>query len=263
MSKLPHPSVNGQSNKATTKARKKAARATRQKKGREERGAALLKEAKENPGSAKISEIPEREIGPGRDHVTEIKPRELDPGVAESGQVLFIPPAIMTVSLGRPNPDGFVQLHPERSLHTALVAYKSRKDASAEFYYVVPGLEGPLQKNLLRVNVHLVSSLDDDCGVFLWIVLASEFSPYHNSVQRILAQGEGWTKHNKVRFMQVVKKERRCLLLSDPIGPDDPKPVLPSRPVSVLLPEALREEERIIADTSHPVYRALTRGRAL
>jgi hypothetical protein len=225
----------------------------------EARDAQLLQEAVNDPG---VAEIPEAKAQAGPMQVTEIPSVVLDPDSAESGQPLEQDPALMTVSLGRPSPHGWVRVYPAHFLRTVLLAYKPHRDSSPEYHYVIPELQGPLQKELKQVRVYLLSEAVPAGEFFLWIVGETEFSPYHNGMMRLLAKGPEFVKAHKFLFGRAELKQRSCPLSFKALGPDDPDPTPPSRPISLLLPEALRRE-RIITTTSHPVYLSLTSGKVL
>jgi hypothetical protein len=77
-----------------------------------------------------------------------------------------------------------------------------------------------------------------------------------------MAKGMDYVKAHCFRFARVNLKARDCEVYERDVGPDDPEPVLPSRPVGRLLPEALKAD-RLIRSPSHPVYHSLMAGRKL
>jgi hypothetical protein len=223
------------------------------------RDAMLLREAAENPG---VIEIPPAQITPQTITVVEIPMATLDPGGSASGQSLENDPAIMTVAIDRPGPHAWVQLFPDRTLRTVLLAHKQERNGSPDYYYVVPALQGMVRKDLKEVLALLVFDANNAGEAFLWLVSGSEWSPYHNAIQRVLAKGEVFLRNHLFRFLSPEKRARVCPVQVRERTPDDPAPLLPSRPVSQLLPEALGPG-RLITSTSHQVYVQLTAGGAL
>jgi hypothetical protein len=216
----------------------------------------LLKQAVDSPGAV---EVPEATIRADVQRVDEILPANLDPDAGESGTPLEQDPALITVPIDRPNPHSWNRLYPDLVLRTVLLGYRPQKNARLEYYFVTPGLQGPLKKELKQVRVHLVADVSGAGELFLWIVPETEFSPYYNAIMRVLAKGEQYVHTNLFRFPSAELSEKVCRVRVKPAGPDDPVPVLPSRPISRLLPEALKQE-RLITTTSHPVYMSLTAG---
>jgi hypothetical protein len=221
-----------------------------------ERDNALLREALAKPG---IAEIPPMQITTQRAPVLEIPAASLDPGQGDDGEPLAIDPALMTVPIDRPGPHSWIQIFPEHMLRTVLLPYKPQKDASPEYHFVIPELQPPVQRDLKQVHVHLVFDASGPGESFLWILPESEFSPYYNAVARVLAKGDTYLRDRLFRFAKAELKKRDCDVRVRRRLPDDPDAVLPSRPISQLLPEALKTE-RIINTTAHPVYVALTAG---
>jgi hypothetical protein len=218
--------------------------------------AALLKEAVDNPG---VAEIPEVVAQPGAGPLLEIPAMDLDPDRGDAGEPLQLDPALMTVAIDRPGPHSWVQLFPDRVLRTVLLAHKPDRNGSPVYHYVTPELQSAVKKDLKQVQIYLVYDTSGPGEAYLWIVPESEFSPYFNAVQQVLARGESIVKDHFVRFVNAEKRGRTCDVRVRPRGPDDPAPVLPSRPISQLLPEALGKD-RIISAVSHPVYVSLTAG---
>jgi hypothetical protein len=217
-----------------------------------------LKAAVANPGAV---EVPDTPIQTGDVPITEIPEVNLDPDAGEGGRLVSQDPALMTVAINKPTPHIWVRFFPERTLRTVLLGYKPSVDSSPDWHYVVPELQAGLKMS--QVNVYLVADITGGSAVpFLWIVPATEFSPYFNAVQRLLAKGVGYVRSHAFRFAKVNLKARDCDVYERDIGPDDPEPVLPSRPVGKLLPEALKTD-RLIRSPSHPVYHSLTAGRKL
>jgi hypothetical protein len=216
-----------------------------------------LREAVGRPGSV---EIPESLPAAAPSPIVEIPAADPDADAGVSGRPLEMDPALMTVSLDRPNPQGFVRIYPEKILRTNLLAYKEHRDSSADYYYVVPEHQQALAKYLRAVSVCLLTDLSDATH-FLWIVLASDYSPYYNALQQILSKGPAFVRQHKFRFppAPVGRRAKRYLPLYDPLTADDPAPILPSRPVGQLLPEAMKEDH-MIRGTGHVVYVALTSG---
>jgi hypothetical protein len=227
----------------------------------EELDARHLKEAVENPG---VPEIPDEPLTAGPVPVLEIPQEDLTPDAAEGGEPLPADPALMTVSVGRPGPTTFVRVYPGRTLRTVLLPYKRKRDDSPDYHWVTPELREPLQRHLRQVNVYLLAEAAEDGESFLWIVPESDFSPYHNGMARVLAMGAEYIRtHLFLFYMKDTGSRKKCCDLEQRlIQPVDVEPLLPSRSVGALLPEALKAD-RLIRDTSHPVYVNLTSGRRL
>jgi hypothetical protein len=217
--------------------------------------AAALKNAAANPGAVEIAdEPPEVSAGP----VVEIPAENIDPDGAVSGEPLERDPAVMTVELGRPGPHSWVALFPDRVLRTVMLAHKPQRDGSPTYLWVAPDLRRELKRDLKQVRVYLVFDAGDDGECFLWITPESDFSPYHSAVSQVLAKGDAYVRTRLFRFIYDPAKRKVEVRVRDRTA-DDPEPVLPSRPLGQLLPEALKAE-RLITGTNHPVYRALTAG---
>jgi hypothetical protein len=215
-----------------------------------------LAEAVANPG---VADIPEATIMAGPAPVLEIPSASLAPGAGEAGEPLTLDPALLTAAIDRPGPHTWVRLAPERTLRTVLLAHKPR-DASADYYFVIPELQPALRDGLKQVQVHLLYDITPPGTPFLWIVPETEMSPYHTAMQTVLAKGAEFIRAHEFRF--AYKRDTRrgtCEVRVRAVRPDAPLPTLPSRPVSQLLAEAMRQE-RIVASTDHPLYQALTAG---
>jgi hypothetical protein len=221
-----------------------------------DRDQALLGDALAQPG---IAEIPPAEINTQPVPILEIPAANLDPGQEDAGEPLEIDPALMTVTIDRPGPHSWVQLFPERMLRTVLLGYKPQKNGSPDFHYVIPELQRPLQRDMKQVQVHLIFDAGGAGECFLWIVPESEYSPYHNAVAMIRARGDVYLRDHLFRFAKAELKKRTCDVRVRSRSSDDPVAILPSRPISQLLPEALKTD-RIISSTAHPVYVVLTAG---
>jgi hypothetical protein len=219
--------------------------------------AAKVRDAVANPGTV---EIPEATIQPQQaSPVLEIPESDLDPDANESGEPLEQDPALMTVALDRPGPHSWIQLFPDKILRTVLLGYKAEKNASPVWHYVIPELQKGLQKELKQVRALLVFDASGPGEPFLWVVPESDFSPYFNAIQNCLAKGEAFVKTHLFRFAKAELRKRNCDVRVRARTPDDPEPVLPSRPISKLLPEALKQD-RLITSASHPVYVSLMSG---
>jgi hypothetical protein len=229
---------------------------TRKVKSTASKDAALLQHAVRTPG---VVEIPEAIITPKTVPVLEIPEANLDPDLDESGDPLEQDPALMTVAIDRPGPHSWVQLFPDRVLRTVLLGYKPQKNSNPEYHYVIPELQKGVQKELKQVRVHLIFDTSGPGEAFLWIVPETEFSPYYNSLMLILSKGEAYVKDHLFRFVKADLKKRSCDIRVRDRTPEDLEPILPSRPISQLLPEALKPD-RLITATSHPVYASLMSG---
>ena len=217
-----------------------------------------VQEAIANPGAF---EIPDSGITKGVVKPLEI-PEVLGGSQGNVGQLLDVDPALLGTKLGRPSPHLWVRLYRDRILRTELLAFKPRRDGSADHYYVAPELQKALARHLKPVLVLLVGELGEEGDTFLWIVSATTFSPYYNAAQRILALSDKCLNEWKFLIPTAVIGKRDCDVRQDLIAPDDPDVVLPSRSVGLLLYEAL-SPQRVISDTGHPVYRSLMSGRKL
>jgi hypothetical protein len=223
-----------------------------------DRDGELLKEAVANPGAA---EIPDDtlEVTPGP--AVEIPEATLDPDGAICGERLDRDPAVMTVELGRPGPQSWVALFPDRVLRTVMLAHKPQRDGSPVYLWVAPHLQRDLKRHLKQVQVFLVFDTGGEGDCFLWVVPESSFSPYYSAASSVLARGNDFVRAKLFCFPydQARKKVDTQVRNS---ADDDPPVVLPSRSVGKLLWEALKPERRI-ENTDHPVYQALTAGRRL
>jgi hypothetical protein len=120
-------------------------------------------------------------------------------------------------------------------------------------------LQKGLEKHLNQVRVYLVWDANGEGEAFLWIIPETEYSPYHNSMMNVLSKGEAFLRDHLFRFDKADLKKKACGVPFKARTPDDPAPILPARPISALLPEALKQEH-IISSKSHPVYVSLTSG---
>jgi hypothetical protein len=220
--------------------------------------AAQVRESIDGPS---LPEIPERELNPAGGRVTEIGNRVLE-DADDGGVPVAIDPAILTVTIQRPTEFSWVKLFPDRMLSTPLLAYKATSDSAPDYYYVVPELEGPVRSYLKQVNVHVVWDAGGAGTAYLWLIPQSTFSPYYNTMQRALALGPQFIESHLFNFGKANLKAKICPLKQRDPRPSDPTEVLPSRPVSQLLPEALGAD-RIITSTDHPIYLAIAAGRAV
>jgi hypothetical protein len=191
--------------------------------------------------------------------VLEIPAASLDPCHDADGEPLVLDPALMTVTIDRPGPHSWIQMFPGLVLSTVLLPYKPRKDASPDYHYVISELQPSLLRELKQVQVHLVFDASGAGESFLWILPQTEFSPYYNAVARVLANGDTYLRDHLFRFAKAELRKRNCDVRVRDRLPDDLVANLPTRPISRLLPEALKPE-RIINSTNHPVYVALTAG---
>jgi hypothetical protein len=227
------------------------------------RDAGLLREAVDNPGSVEPpdDEIRERPDG-GEEVVTEVPERTLDN--EDPGTPLTVPPELMTVRLSKPTPHIFLQLYPDRVLKTALLAYHPTRDSSPEYYHVAEKLEGAVKRHMKNVLVLLVADMNASGEPFLWVVPRSDLSPYYNAISAVLARGDAALKDYVFRFDRPDLKGRAktCPVHLRLRTEEDPKPILPSRRIGVLLFEALGSD-RVIRTTDHPVYHSLTSGGTL
>jgi hypothetical protein len=221
--------------------------------------ATLLREAVQHPG---VVEIVETSIQPGRITVTEIPETSLDPHLGIGGTPLEQDPDLMTVSLDRPGPHCWHELFPDKVLRTVLLAFKPNRNSSPDYHFLIPELQGPLKKHLKQVRVYLVFDASEQGGSFLWLMPETNFSPYYNTLASIWAKGDTFIRKHLFRFGTAERMAKRCDVEFRPRTPDDPGAILPSRPLSKLLPEALGPDH-LITSTSHPVYVNLTSGRKL
>jgi hypothetical protein len=221
-----------------------------------EDAARLLQEAVNNPGA----EIPEE---PPEAPTAHYAIPEEEPGPADDarGELLDNDPALMTVQLGRPGPQSWVQLSPKLVYRPRLLAYKERRDASAEYFWVPPALRQPLRRWVNPVLALLVFDTAGDGETFLWLVPQSSMSPYYAKISLALSKGERFCADNLFCF-EYLRESRRVNLRYTPRTPDDPAAIFPSRPMGQLLYEALGPDRRI-ESTSHPVYAKLTAGSRL
>jgi hypothetical protein len=224
-----------------------------------DRDASLLRDAVENPG---VKEIPPAAPRPAAAQVLEIPERPPAPGQENAGEPVAKDPALMTVEIDRPGPHSWVQVFPELALRTPLLPYRSGKSGIPDHHYVDPALEGMLRRHLKPVRVQMVFDVGGGGEAFLWVVPESEWSPYFAALQLVLSKGKAFLDQNLFLFGRSEGRKRGCQVQVRARTPDDPVALLPSRPISQLLPEALGPE-RWITTTSHPVYVALTAGRAL
>jgi hypothetical protein len=222
--------------------------------------AELLQAAVNNPGRCIIEEEPSDSDQP--EPVLEI-PEETDDDT-DIGEPLTTDPALLTVKISKPSPNCFVRFHPDRIHSVKLLAYKPRHNSSPEYHYVVPSLRAAFDKRDLKpVRAFLLTECDSG-EAFLWLVPESEMSPYHNAVQRILAQGA--EKIAQCAFLIGMadrdNKNKEVPVRLRLSTAEDKLPRLPSRELKVLLAEALGPD-RIINSTAHPVYQSLTAGKVL
>jgi hypothetical protein len=223
--------------------------------GAAEYAAQQVRDALANPG---VVEIPERKIDPASVHVSEIGERVLE-DADDGGTPVMLDPALIVVPIGRPTQFSWLQLYPDRMLSTPLLPYKPTQDSSPDYHFVAPELEAPLREYLKQVNVHLVWDASGGGSCFLWLILQSTFSPYYLTMQRALALGPEFVATHLFNFGKANLRVKSCPLKQREPRPSDPTVVLPSRPVSQLLPEALGPDHWITS-TSHPVYAAVTAG---
>jgi hypothetical protein len=144
------------------------------------------------------------------------------------------------------------------------LAHKPGREASAEYYYVVPELEKYVKDDLKNVMVLLVADMNAAAESFLWVVPVSDQSPYYNAVALILKQGKAALEKYvyQVKTADIKSRTKMAPVSHRLRNPNDPIPVLPSRPIGVLLAEALGSD-RIIRTPDHPVFVALTSGSKL
>jgi hypothetical protein len=223
--------------------------------GAAKRAAQQVRDALANPG---VVEIPERKIDPAAVHVTEIGARVLE-DADDGGTPVGMDPALIVVPLGRPTEFSWVRLYPARMLSTPLLPYKASPGDPPNYHFIQPELEAPLRQYLRQVNVHLVWDASGPGECFLWLVPQSTYSPYYITLQRALALGPEFVATHLFNFGKANLRAKSCPLKQREPHPNDPIVLLPSRPLSQLLPEALGPD-RWITSTSHPVYVALTAG---
>jgi hypothetical protein len=214
-----------------------------------------LKKALETPG---VVEIPETKPNPGPVPVLEIPTARLDVDADEAGNPLPVDPALLVAKIDRPSPHGWIRLFVDHVLETTLLSYQPIRNRTGEYLYVIPELQAPLREHMRQVRVTLVFDLAAN-EPFLWITPESDLSPYHNALMRIFSQPPEFIATHKFLIGKCDPKGKKCKLKSNPLGPNDPEPILPSRPLGKLLAEALGAE-RIINSTGHPTYQALMTG---
>jgi hypothetical protein len=225
-----------------------------------DRGAQMLSEALANPGAA---EVPETPIDVGAASVQEVPAADTDPDAGEDGEVLEADPALITTPIEQPSPDIEVLVYPERYLRAQLLKYGADKNDRAEWYFVHRELAPTLAHRLRFVRVYLLAELSYVPRCFLWPVLESTRSPYHNCMTtKVLARGGEFVRQHKFLFETAQKGEKASKVRAIPRSPDDPVPTLPTRSIGKLLYEALLPD-RVINSTAHPVFKKLTAGRAL
>jgi hypothetical protein len=222
-----------------------------------DRAAELLKEAVANPGAAGIpDEVPEVSGKP----LAGIPEESLDPAAGVVGESLDDNPATMTVGLSRPGPQTWLQLFPDMRLRTVMLSVRERREDAPIYYYLAPELRPAVKEQCRDVTVCLAFDVAAEGEFFLWAVVSSERSPYYCALSRALALGEQALQEKVFQFSwsddaRKVKSRQR---LRDA---DDPVAVPPTRPLGVLLEEALGD--RIIRSANHPIYYRLTRGSRL
>jgi len=215
----------------------------------------LVRESIDGPP---LPPILERQLNADGVRVTEIGERILE-GEDDGGTAVPVDPAILTVTISRPTEFSWVRLFPARKLSVPLLPYKTTRDSVPDPHYVIPELEAPVRSYLKQFEVHLVWDAGGAGTAFLWLVPRSPLSPYYNALNRALALGDKFVASHLFSFGKADLKTKTCLLKQRSPKPNDPTEVLPSRHLSLLLPEALGAD-RIISSTSHPVYMALTAG---
>jgi hypothetical protein len=218
----------------------------------------LVRESIDGPP---LPPIPERELEPGNVRVTEIGERVLE-GEDDGGTAVPVDSALLTVSIMRPTEFSWVKLFPKRKMTVPLLPYKSANESIPDHHYVIPELEAPVRTYLKQFDVYLVWDAGGAGTAYLWLVPRSPHSPYYNAVQRALALGDEFVETHLFNFGKANLKTKTCPLKQRDPKPSDPTEVLPSRPLSLLLPEALGPD-KIISSTGHPVYVAIAAGRAV
>jgi hypothetical protein len=225
-------------------------------------GGHFLTEAVNNPG---VVEIPESKPDPKAAVPPVEIPERILGDVAGAGTRLTADPAVLSVKLDRPGPHTFVRLFTQCMWRGVLLAHQPVKDRSPDYYYILDEMQQDprVQDSLRQVRVLLCADMGVAAEAFLWLVPESQFSPYWKAVELVLSQGDDYIDRHKFRFGKAdLKSKSPCPVWVEPLGPTDPQPVMPSRPVSKLLPEALTQE-RMILSATHPVYAAITTGQML
>jgi hypothetical protein len=220
----------------------------------------LLREAVENPGG---KEVPEERLEPGKETLQEIPEERLEPG--DAGTPVEQNPALITVVLDKPGPHSWIQIFPDLKYNAVLLAYRPERGRSPDYHYVAKELRGPIKKDLKNVLVLLVADINGSGELFLWLIPESPYSPYYNSLMRIMALGKAELQTKVFRFgkIEAGSRVRECPLTCRLRTPDDPQPILPSRGLGRLLYEALKQLGRVIEDSSHPIYVTLASGSKL
>jgi hypothetical protein len=246
------PSVNGEVRTSRTR---------REKGGKAKNPSEHLDEAVENPGGAEVKpkarkntklldEIPTSSTRAGR-----------------RGRPLQVSPAVVNVRLDRPGEFSRLLFTRDDVEYFDLLAFQAGRDAPAEYYYVEESLQPAVRQHLRTMCVHLVADLNGRGDYFLFMVPLSDRSPYYCAVQQILSYDDEFLKAHVFSVGKAYREKgdsgpMRCDVFVDDVGPDDPLPVKPSRPIAKLLAGALGSE-RIIQDPSHEVYHTLTSRRRL
>jgi hypothetical protein len=220
----------------------------------------LLHEAVTHPGAEPIVE---ERLEPGKGDVREIVEERLEPG--DAGTPVEMDPALITVETDKPGPHSWIQVFSALKLTTILLAYRPQRNRSADFYFIAKELRESVKKDLRNVLVLLVADVNGDGTLFLWLIPETPYSPYYNSVMQILALGKATLDAEVFRFEKIEagSRVRQCPMRHRLRTPDDPTPILPSRPIGRLLYEALKLAGRVIEDTAHPVYVSLASGSKL
>jgi hypothetical protein len=217
----------------------------------------LLEEAVRNPGA---TGIPDETPQPGASPQVGIQEEDPDLDSSDYGEPMDNDPAVMSAEIDKPGPYSWLAIFRNKILKTFLLPYKPTRKDSPVFYYVPPALRQPVRRHLRPVRVLLVGDTSGEGEAFLWVVVSSSYSPYNSALSKVLGKDDDFVRDHLFAF-QYDPDRRRVNVEHRKPGPDDPEVTLPSRPLNVLLEEALGD--RFIRTADHALYQLLTSGRKL
>jgi hypothetical protein len=218
-----------------------------------------LHNALDDPGA--VEEIPEVLSPTDALDLDEIPAGGAPTDLGEAGVPLEEDPALKSVTLDRPNAQGWTMFHPGLAMRVAVLPYRRAKNDPPEYHYVHPDLQTELARHLRTAQAVLCSDPGGD--VFLWLVLETDRSPYYCGYQKALQQGVAFLRDHYFQFILAAGKATKLeKVMVRPKTPDDAVPVLPTRSLGKLLREALGND-RVINSRNHPVYVQLACGQKL